>query len=57
MRKIVKAVCVTVGVISFVIISAYVAAVYALFAITPRLEPLEEDDEDYSMWDTDIYIK
>ncbi|MCI8345567.1 MAG: hypothetical protein HFJ42_06410 [Clostridia bacterium] len=56
MRKIVKAVCVTVGVISFVIISAYVAAVYALFAITPRLEPLEEDDEDYSMWDTDIYI-
>lgn len=54
MRKIAKAVGVTLGVISFVVISAYVAMVYALWAITPKLEQIEEDNEDYSMWDMDI---
>lgn len=50
MRKVIKAL----GVISFVVISAYIAAVYALFAVTPKLEPIEEDNEDYSIWDNDL---
>ena len=54
MRKIVKALGITLGVISFIVISAYATMLYALFVITPRLEPIKEDDEDYSMWDNDI---
>ncbi len=54
MKKVVKAAITTVSVISVVLVATYAAMVYALWSITPKLEPLEEDGEDYSIYDEDV---
>ncbi len=60
MKKIVKNILktagVVVGVLSFLILLAYASVVYAIWTIIPKLEPLEEpeDDDNNGFWDDDL---
>lgn len=50
MKQLVKGVTVVMGAVALI----YVAMVAILFAITPQLRPVEEDDEDLSFYDEEI---
>lgn len=54
MRKKVKVVATTAGALAMLVIASYVAMVYVFWAITPHLDPVPEDTEDYAMYDKDI---